>query len=48
MRLVRENVERYTDNPRRIEELKEQGYIEVKDDRGTKNKNTGKARKKTK
>ena len=46
MRLVRENVERYTDDPRRIKELKEQGYVEVKtNDNKPKSKGTGKARK---
>lgn len=45
MRLIRENVERITDDKRKIAELKEQGYVEVKDDKRTKSKGTGKARK---
>lgn len=45
MRLIRENVERITDDKRKIAELKEQGYVEVKNDRSTKSKSTGKAQK---
>ena len=46
MILVRDNVERITDDPRRIKELKDQGYVEVKtNDNKPKRKGTGKARK---
>lgn len=44
MRLIRENVERITDDKRKIAELKEQGYVEVKNDRRTKGKGSGKAK----
>ncbi len=45
MRLIKENVERITDDKRFIKELKEQGYIKVKDDKRTKGTGTRKARK---
>lgn len=45
MRLIKDNVERITDDKRKIAELKEQGYVEVKDDKRTKGKGTGKAGK---
>lgn len=45
MILIKDNVERITDDKRFIKELKEQGYVEVKDDKRTKSKGTGKARK---
>lgn len=34
MRLIKENVERITDDKKFIEELKRQGYVEVKDNAG--------------
>ena len=45
MRLIKDNVERNTDDKRFIKELKDMGYVEVKNDRSTKGKGTGKARK---
>lgn len=45
MRLIKENVERITDDKRFIKELKEQGYLEVKNDKQSKGKSSGKARK---
>ena len=45
MRLIRENVERITDDKKLIKEYKDQGYVEVKDDRGSKGKSVRKAPK---
>ncbi len=45
MRLIRENVERVTDDKRLIKDLKEMGYVEVKDDKRTKGKGVRKAAK---
>lgn len=45
MRLIRENVERITDDKKFIKELKAMGYVEVKNDRKPKSKGTGKTRK---
>lgn len=42
MRLIRENVERITDDKALIKEYKDQGYVEVKDERKPKGKNTRK------
>lgn len=39
MRLIRENVERITDDKKLIKEYKDQGYVEVKDERKAKGKN---------
>lgn len=45
MKLKKDNVTRETSDKRKIAELKEQGYVEVKHDRKPKGKGTGKARK---
>ncbi len=46
MILIRENVEIHTDDKKNIEELKEQGFVEVRiHDGKPKSKGTGKARK---
>ena len=45
MRLIRANVERITEDEKEIRELKEEGYVEVKDAGKPKGKNTRKATK---
>jgi len=45
MRLIRLNVERVTTDKRKIADLKALGYVEVKNDKRTKGKGTGKTRK---